>query len=183
MKQVIYFCILALLLTGCKNKPQDKPTALATPNIAAGSVASAFNLVGADGSAVSFKPGENPQGIDATLLIFWSLRWDPNSKTLLNRARELQERCGPRGLRIITIAYDGEPAKIRSFLAGFKLPFAVALAANNTLKNYSVKAIPTSILIAKNGKLIDRWEGYFSTQEQSERITPHISGRSGNSGD
>lgn len=171
---------ILLTLVGCQKTGREGNSTNPTPSGQA-KMSAGFNLTAVDGSAISFKPGSGPKGVDTTLLIFWSLHWDPNAKVLLSRARELHERYAPRGLRIITISYDDEPSTLRAFLSDNKMPFAQAVGVSSTYPKFDIQAIPTSLLIDKTGKIVDRWEGYYSTEEQGNRITPFLAGRNGNS--
>lgn len=182
MRLISICCLLLLTLSlcGCGGGSGSKATPSGTPKAAKGDLSPGFNLTAVDGSVVSFKPAENPNG-DVTMLLFWSFTWDPNVKTLLARAAELHERYAPRGLRIISVTYDEEPPNLRTFLSQNKPPFPVAVGKDNTYDTFGVKVIPTILLIDKDGKTVERWEGHFTTEELSEKISPYLPGRDGNS--
>lgn len=173
--------LLTLALAGCGGggKPKVNPTT--SPSVSKGQASPAFNLTAVDGSTVSLKPSENPDG-DVHLVLFWSYRWDPNVKTLLQRYAELHERYAPRGLRIIAVAYGEEPSGLRNFLGENKTPFPVAVGVDSTFTKFALKALPTAVLVDKEGKIADRWEGHFSTEEMSEKLKSYLPGRDGNSG-
>lgn len=173
----IGWLLAVLCLCGCGG-PGTKATPSATPK--SGSLAPAFNLTAVDGSAVKFDPKNNPNG-DVTLLVFWSKTWDSNAKVLLSRLAELHERYAPRGLRIIAVAYQEEPADLRAYLAINKTPFPVAVGVDNTYEKFALKSIPTAILVDKAGKVAEKWEGHYSTEEMSTTISPYLPGRDGNS--
>ncbi len=171
--------ILTLAVAGCGGG-NTKAKASASPTVSKGQTSPSFNLTAVDGSAVSLKPTENPQG-DVNLVLFWSYRWDPNVKTLLARYSELHERYAPRGLRIIAVAYGEEPSGLRTFLAENKTPFPVAVGVDSTFTKFGLEALPTAILIDKTGKIADRWEGHFTTEELGEKLKTYLPGRDGNS--
>ncbi len=170
--------LLIFTLAGCGGNTKATPSA--SPSVSKGQASPGFNLTAVDGSAVSLKPTENPQG-DVHLVVFWSYRWDPNVKTLLQRYSELHERYGPRGLRIIAVAYGEEPTGLRTFLSENKTPFPVAVGVDSTFSKFDLKALPTAIVVDKDGKIADRWEGHFTTEEMSEKLKPYLPGRDGNS--
>ncbi len=178
--QILLALVVLATLAGC-GKPKADLTPTGTPVAGRGEKSPGFNLTGVDGSTISFQPTKNPNG-DATLLVFWSFRWDPNVATLLARLRELHERDAPRGLAIIAISYDEEPSGLRTFLAENKTPFPVAVGVDSTYDRFEVKALPTIILVDSKGKVAERWEGHFSTEELSEKISQFLPGRTGNSG-
>lgn len=180
--RLITICLtLALLcLCGCGG-PNSNPTPTPTGQAGKGKVSPGFNLTSVDGATISFKPMDNPTG-DVTLIVFWSKTWDSNAKVLLARLAELHERYAPRGLRIIAVSYQEEPADLRAFLAINKTPFSVAVGKPNTYENFAVKSIPTAILVDKSGIAVERWEGHYSTEEMSTTLSPYLPGRDGNSG-
>ena len=188
-KRLIVLGLTQLLwLGGCNNGPGENPTFPATSPTASSSASSAesgepspgFNLAAPDGSTVEFNPKENPDN-EVFLLLFWSYRFDPNVKTLLSRAGELHERYSPRGLNIIGVAYGEEPSGLRKFLAANPVPFEVAVGADSTYEKFALTSIPTAVLVDENGRIVERWSGYFTTEELAEKISPKLPGRTGNS--
>lgn len=177
--------LATLLLVGCQPSepvnPTDSPTAGGPSNVATtGDPSPKFQLTSPDGTMVKFDPSENPDN-EVFLLFFWSYRWDPNVATFVERAGELHERYAPRGLVIYGIAYDEEPAGLRKFLSTNSLPFEVVVGTDATYKDFKVESIPTGIIVDSNGRMVDRFTGYYTTEELSEKISPYLPGRSGNS--
>lgn len=179
--------LLALLFTGgCKSSETPQTSASSTPTAggppagaAQGEPCPPFNLTAPDGSTVKFDPNNNPDK-EVHLLLFWSFRWDPNVKEFLSRASQLHERYSPRGLNIIAVTYDEEPDGTRKFLATNKVPFDVAIGAAGTYDRFGVNGIPTSVLVDGNGKIVERWTGYFTIEELAGTISPYLPGRPGN---
>lgn len=171
--------LVALLsLSGCGGG--SSATSTPSPKSGKGQTSPGFNLTAVDGSPVSLKPKDNPNG-DITLVVFWSKTWDSNAKVLLGRLAELHERYSPRGLRIIAVSYQEEPADLRAFLAINKTPFAVAVGVDSAYEKFSLKSIPTAILVDKEGQIVERWEGHYSTEEMATAISQYLPGRGGNS--
>lgn len=173
----ICFLLALVCLCGCGGKGAK---ATSSPSPKTGALAPAFNLTAVDGSPVTFNPKQNPND-DVTLIVFWSKTWDSNAKVLLSRLGELHERYAPRGLRIIAVSYQEEPADLRAFLAINKTPFPVAVGVDTTYKKFDLKTIPTALLVDKAGKIAEKWEGHYSTEEMSTTISPYLPGRDGNS--
>jgi peroxiredoxin len=185
-KTALTLILVSLLLLGCQSPtdqqtpgPGDSPSE-SPASAGPGEPSPKFDLTAPDGSTVTFDPSVNPDN-EVFLLLFWSFRWDPNVKTLLERTEELHERYAPRGLNIIAITYDEEPAALRNFLATHALPFEVAVGASSTYRNFKIESIPSGILVDTSGRIVRRWTGYYSTEELAEMISPHLPGRSGNS--
>jgi peroxiredoxin len=180
--------LVLLFLVGCQ--PSDPGQSSATPNSqeSPGDVATAgepspkFKLTAPDGTVVVFDPSENRDN-EVFLIYFWSYRWDPNVATFIERASELHERFAPRGLVIYGVAYDEEPAGLRKFLNTNSLPFEVVVGTDATYQSFKIKSIPTGILVDTNGRIVERFTGYFSTEELTEKISPYLPGRDGNSGE
>lgn len=169
-------CLLFALLSlsGCGGGGSANPSA--TPKSGKGQPSPGFNLTAVDGSPVSLKPQENPNG-DIILVVFWSKTWDSNAKLLLGRLAELHERYSPRGLRIIAVSYQEEPKDLRAFLALNKQPFPVAVGVDSAYEKFSLKSIPTAILVDKDGQIVERWEGHYSTEEMATGISQYLPGR------
>ena len=95
--------------------------------------------------------------------------------------RPPHERYSPRGLNIIGVAYGEEPSGLRKFLAANPVPFEVAVGADSTYEKFALTSIPTAVLVDENGRIVERWSGYFTTEELAEKISPKLPGRTGNS--
>ena len=185
-KTLLLLALTLILMTGCQNSNQPQPSS--TPSVSrtgdvvtTGEPSPKFELTAPDGTMVKFDPTDNPDD-EAFLIYFWSYRWDPNVATFLERASELHERYAPRGLVIYGVAYDEEPAGLRKFLSTNTLPFEVVVGTDATYRSFKVDSIPTGILVDPNGRVVDRFTGYYSTEELSKKISPYLPGRSGNSG-
>lgn len=182
MKRTLLFLVL-LLAVSCQQNPGPSPNPVSTnaPAATAGETCPSFALTGPDGSSVEFTP-DKIINEEVHLLVFWSFRWDPNVATFMERNGELHERYSPRGLNIIGINYDKDPDGMREYLQSNKSPFPVAVGTTKTFEEFQVEALPTSILVDKDGKIRERWEGYFATEDLSEVIKPYLPGRTGSSG-
>ncbi len=182
MKRILLLLMVMLIAVACQPKPGPQPDASATPATEsgqAGELAPRFELNGPDGSPVVFAPDKIVND-EVHLLLFWSFLWDPNVQTFMERAGELHERYSPRGLNIIAISFDKDPDALRNYLTEHKSPFPIAVGTSKTFEDFQLEAVPTSILVDKDGRVRERWEGYFSTEEQADTITPYLPGRTGN---
>lgn len=185
VKTLSLILFTTLCLMGCQN-PAPKPSPSGTPSVretiavSGGEASPKFQLTAPDGSSVKFDPADNPDN-EVFLLLFWSYRWDPNVSTLLERTSELHERYAPRGLTIVSVSYDEEPEGLRKYLSTNPLPFEVAVGQESTYEKFKITSIPTAILVDVNGRVVERWSGYYTTEELAETISPHLPGRDGNS--
>ncbi len=183
MRLVLWLATALLLTMGCRGggdaSPGATPAESASPVVEAGQPSPTFNLTGPDGSVVSFLPAESEGELH--LLVFWSYRFDPNADLLLKRSRELHERYAPQGLSIFGVTYDEEPGGVRNFLEQHPIPFPTAIGSRTVADRFELKAVPTALLVDSEGRIIDRWEGHFSTDELAQKISGRLPGRSGNS--
>lgn len=185
MIRTLVTILAILLLAGCQPSgpvsPSDSPTTSGPSNVGStGEPSPKFQLTSPDGTMVKFDPSQNPDN-EAFLIYFWSYRWDPNVATFIERAGELHERYAPRGLVIYGVAYDEEPAGLRKFLSTNSLPFEVVVGTDATYKDFKIESIPTGIIVDPNGRIVDRFTGYYTTEELAEKIHPYLPGRTGNS--
>lgn len=179
MRQTLLLMVL-MLTVACQQPPPPKASTSPRANPATtGETCPGFELTGPDGSQVAFAP-DKIVNEEVHLFVFWSFRWDPNVGTFMERTQELHERYSPRGLNIIGVNYDKAPDALREYLKENKSAFPIAVGTDATFEKFQLEAIPTSILVDKDGKIRERWEGYFSTEELAETINPYLPGRTGN---
>lgn len=182
-RQALALLAALILLAGCRGDSEATGSATpgpgATPIVEAGQPSPTFNLTGPDGSTVSFKPAETEGELH--LVLFWSYRFDPNADLLMQRSLELHERYAPLGLSILGVTYDEEPGGVRNFLDENPVPFPTAIGSKAVADRFELKAVPTSLLVDSEGRIVDRWEGHFSTDELAQKIAERLPGRSGNS--
>jgi cytochrome c biogenesis protein CcmG/thiol:disulfide interchange protein DsbE len=77
-----------------------------------------------------------------------------------------------RGLRILSVnvAWDKEPAA-RAFVAHFKLPYPVGRDDTGEIgKLYTIEAVPTTLFIAKTGRLDELHVGALDEAEITQRV-------------
>src|SRR5690349_1458246 len=103
---------------------------------------------------------------------FWASWCEPCRRSFPWLAK-LQERYGSRGLAIVAIDLDQERKAGEDFLAKFPAPFHVAFdASGRTAEAFGVEAMPTSFLIGRDGKILERRAGFDAKHaaELEERI-------------
>lgn len=124
--------------------------------VEAGDGLPAFSAPGLDGSLVS---SERATG-KVTLLNFWASWCTPCRKELPALA-SLYERTSRGDLEILAINVDRDPVLARKFLARGDLPFPVLLDPDSKIVGqFDVTAMPTSILVDRSGRVVERHAGF-----------------------
>ena len=73
----------------------------------------------------------------------------------------MQRQYASKGLRVIAINLDKDPAFADAFLEKYPASFAVAFdASGETAEAYRVKAMPTSFLVGRNGNVLFSHAGF-----------------------
>jgi cytochrome c biogenesis protein CcmG, thiol:disulfide interchange protein DsbE len=91
---------------------------------------------------------------------FWA-SWCAPCKRSFPWWNEMQARYGARGLRVVAVNVDRHRADADAFLAKQTPRFTLAFDADGeTPKHFQVKAMPTSVLIGTDGRVLMRHEGF-----------------------
>lgn len=99
------------------------------------------------------------------VLDFWATWCGPCRASMPNLS-VLQERYGPNGLVVIGLSVDeGDPRLVKRFADRLKVRFPVAMADEQLLDDYGpIRAIPTTIFIGRNGRILRRVVGYVDEE-------------------
>ena len=118
-------------------------------------MAPAFNLPATHGPATL----DSLRG-KVALVDFWASWCEPCRKSF-PWMKSMYERYAAKGFTIVAINLDKDRDKADAFLQEFSAPFTVAFDPNGkTAEAYGVKAMPTSFLIAPDGKLLETHAGF-----------------------
>jgi hypothetical protein len=80
---------------------------------------------------------------------------------------QLQAKYGSQGLQIVAVNLDVNRADVDSFLAEVPAQFAVALdAKGETARRFDVKAMPSSVLVGRDGKVLVLHKGFRADDRQ-----------------
>jgi thiol-disulfide isomerase/thioredoxin len=100
-------------------------------------------------------------------LDFWA-SWCGPCKQSFPWMNSLQSRFGPQGLQVVAVSVDSQVAEAKQFLASNPAQFTVAFdAAGDTPRRYAIKGMPTSVLIAPDGKVVLIHAG-FRAEDKAE---------------
>ncbi len=101
------------------------------------------------------------------LLDFWATWCKPCIKGM-PKLEDIHAKYSDRGLTVLGINEDGPRGqnRIRPFLRGRKITFAIAIDADGSvMKRLQVRALPTTILIAPDGEIVLRQAGLADAKD------------------
>ncbi|MCL2602083.1 MAG: TlpA family protein disulfide reductase [Treponema sp.] len=104
----------------------------------------------------------------AVLLNFWAT-WCPPCRDEMPSMEALYRRYKDAGLEIVAVNVREDRGQVQSFMASYRLSFPAVLDADGRVSGiYGVRALPTSFLINKEGKIVARLVG-FSNWDTPEK--------------
>ncbi len=123
----------------------------------------AFSLPSLDGGTTKLA---DAAGARALVLVFWG-SWSPNAALELAELEKLYGRWKDQKLRVLAIAVDNQtmgPADVQAVRAlrdRLSLTFPVLLDQQlATFKEYGVVAVPSTVLVSGDGKVVYTLAGY-----------------------
>ena len=124
------------------------------PGELAGS-APAFTLTDLNGKSVSLSDFRGK----IIVLDFWAT-WCPPCRREIPDFIDLQREYGSRGVQIVGIALD-EPEKVQAFARQNGMNYPVLLGSDEISMKYGgIEGIPTTFIIDRDGKIVNRFEGF-----------------------
>ena len=96
------------------------------------------------------------------VLDFWATWCKPCAKAF-PKLNGLYEKYHQQGLEIVGINEDGprSQAKVKPFVRSLKIKFPILIDSNNdVMRRLQVQSLPTTILVAPDGTIIERYVGY-----------------------
>ena len=99
---------------------------------------------------------------------FWALWCAPCLKAM-RHLDAFQDRYGPRGLTVLAVNLDTERSrsKVRSYVKSRGYDFQVALdPSNDVYRRFNGNALPYTLLIDREGRIIYRHTGYLPGDEE-----------------
>ena len=133
-------------------------TLFTNPAALAATKAPAFELPG-DSGTVSLNEYRNK----VVYVDFWA-SWCVPCKHSFPWLNQMQERYGSDGFKVIGINLDKDRAKAEKFLELVPASFDIAYDPDGTVaESYSLKVMPSSYLIDRDGNLIHAHKGFKSS--------------------
>ena len=147
------------------------------PYPAAGIQAPDFTLTALNGMAWNLARMRG----NVVLVNFWA-SWCEPCRQELPQLQRLHERHSDDGLVVVGVS-DEDPGKARQYLEehGISYP-SLHDDAGSVIQSYEITAIPTSLIIGRDGQLLRRMEGYTPTSAFESALWPLLAPTSGDSG-
>lgn len=147
------------------------------PNPAAGSLAPDFTLTALNGMAWNLARMRG----NIVLVNFWA-SWCEPCREELPQLQQLYERHSDDGLVVVGVS-DEDPGKTRQFLEEHGIGYpSLHDEVGSVMQSYQITAIPTSLIIGRDGQLLRRMEGYTPISAFESALWPLLAPTSGESG-
>lgn len=141
---------------------ESKASGMLKPSLPPGELAGAapaFTLTNLDGKPVSLADFRGK----VVVLDFWAT-WCPPCKREIPDFIDLQKEYGSRGVQIIGIALD-QPEKVEAFARQNGMNYPILLGSDDiALKYGGISGIPTTFIIDKSGRIVNKFEGFRPRQ-------------------
>jgi thiol-disulfide isomerase/thioredoxin len=107
------------------------------------------------------------------LLNFWAT-WCPPCRAEMPDLVRMQREYGARGLQVIGITYPPETVgEVRRFVRKLKVNYPVAMGTKETKALFDEsETLPVTIVIDREGKIVERIEGILLPEEFEQKIKP-----------
>lgn len=118
-------------------------------------------------------PTEQMHG-KVVLLDFWA-SWCGPCRMALPKLKQLQSVYNSDDFMVISVSEDEDEATWRAFVSSHQMTWTQRYDANNSLlQQYQVSGLPTYVLLDRESKEVQRYEGEDPGQSIVERIGPQL---------
>ena len=149
-------CIFLLLYCSKEGKP---PSPALAPD---------FTLKTLDGQELTLSKLKGK----VVLLDFWAT-WCAPCREAIPHLINLQKTHQEKGVEVIGMSVDkGDVETVRRFVKSMDIPYPIIITPEEVSRNFGVTALPTTIIIDKEGKIRQKLLGF--TSEISKQITSTI---------
>ena len=147
------------------------------PHLARGSRVPDFVLASLEGEPWSLSKLRG----NVVLLNFWA-SWCEPCRQEMPQLQQLHERYSDDGLVVLGVS-DEDPDTARRYLKEHGIDYPSVHDGNGSaMQSYQINAIPTSLIIGRDGELLERVEGYTPASTFSKALKPLLSRTSGSLG-
>jgi thiol-disulfide isomerase/thioredoxin len=108
------------------------------------------------------------------LLDFWAT-WCGPCRRSLPSVKKLQAMYGSDQFVLVSVSEDENEPAWRSFVSANQMSWAQRFDSDNSFKQrFSVNALPTYVLVGRDGNVVNRYEGEDPAESIVERISPDL---------
>ena len=110
---------------------------------------------------------------------FWA-SWCGPCRQSFPWMNEMQAKYGARGFQVLAVNLDAKRSDAEQFLAQVPAKFALAFdAKGDSARRFGIKGMPTSVLIAADGKVAAVHQGFREDERQAmeQRLVAALAGR------
>jgi thiol-disulfide isomerase/thioredoxin len=113
-------------------------------------------------------------GGKVVLLDFWA-SWCGPCREALPKLKDLQAIYGGDDFIVVSVSEDDDENAWRAFVGNHEMFWPQRLDANGGLRQrFGVRALPTYVLVGRDGSVVQRYEGEMLGQSVVERVGPDI---------
>lgn len=154
-------------LFGSDNQNGPYPPNYVPANQKSTTTAPDFTLPTADGKTLTLSKYKGK----AVIIDFWAT-WCPPCRKGIPDLIELQKKYGSKGLQVIGVSVDQDTKKdVVPFIKDKGINYPVVYADNNIIMKYGgIRAIPTSFIIDKQGRIVASYEGLMSPATYESQV-------------
>jgi len=102
------------------------------------------------------------------IMDFWATWCGPCRKEIPELIK-LNDDFKKKGLLVIGVGLDN-PNKLKNFADKYKIDYTILQGTQQIAKDYGVRGIPTTYILDKKGRVIQRFVGYYSGLEDKMRL-------------
>lgn len=105
------------------------------------------------------------------LVDFWAT-WCPPCRESIPAIKKLHTEYAPKGLEVLGISVDENPAAVGPFVKKNEIPYTILLGGESDVsERYSVRGIPAIYLVDQSGNVVRHWVGYDPSFQKEWRET------------
>jgi len=165
------------LAAGCGGgkKGAGRESASSGPPGAVGTAAPAFTLPDLDGRSVSLSDFSGK----VVVVNFWAT-WCPPCRAEVPDFVRVQSKYRNRGLAFVGLSLDtGGARDVRPFVEDNNVNYTMLIGNDDVAKAYGgIVGIPTSFLIDRKGRIIQRFQGYTDPRVWAQTLEEVLAARS-----
>lgn len=160
--------LLAASLASC-GKPESRTGGAPASRGEVGSSAPTFTLPDLAGNQVASSTFQGK----VVILDFWAT-WCPPCKEEIPHLVRLQSKYRDQGLAIVGLSLDAGGARdVKPFAEEHDVNYTMLIGNDDVAKSYgNISSIPTTFIIDRSGKIVQRFIGYTSPEVFEQAIKP-----------